>query len=103
MALFKAFGMPTHTVGDIDTTKYIFLGDFVDRGHKSLEIMCLLLALKIQYPDRVYLIRGNHECDAMNELYGFYSEIHERINYSVLFLFFFFFAICFCIQHPLLL
>jgi len=51
----------------------------VDRGHKCLEIMCLLLALKVKYPDRVFLIRGNHECHAMNEMYGFYHEINDRL------------------------
>ena len=78
LALFKAFGSPDHILGDINMYKYVFLGDFVDRGHKSLEVICLLLALKIAYPRKVFLIRGNHECNAMNELYGFHAEIKER-------------------------
>eukprot|EP00485_Elphidium_margaritaceum_P004994 CAMPEP_0202691798 /NCGR_PEP_ID=MMETSP1385-20130828/6403_1 /ASSEMBLY_ACC=CAM_ASM_000861 /TAXON_ID=933848 /ORGANISM="Elphidium margaritaceum" /LENGTH=1171 /DNA_ID=CAMNT_0049347251 /DNA_START=53 /DNA_END=3565 /DNA_ORIENTATION=- len=79
MNLFASFGCPDDHIGDLGYYKYIFLGDFVDRGHKSLEVMCLLLALKIEYPQRVFLIRGNHECHAMNEMYGFYAEISERL------------------------
>eukprot|EP00488_Nonionellina_sp_1-RS-2012_P002328 TRINITY_DN4413_c0_g1_i1.p1 TRINITY_DN4413_c0_g1~~TRINITY_DN4413_c0_g1_i1.p1 ORF type:complete len:101 (+),score=16.62 TRINITY_DN4413_c0_g1_i1:295-597(+) len=79
MSLFKSFGYPDTNIGDISFYKYIFLGDFVDRGHKSLEIICLLFCLKIEYPDRVFLIRGNHECHAMNEMYGFYHEINDRL------------------------
>ena len=36
-------------------------GDYVDRGAHSLETICLLLALKIEHPTHVHLIRGNHE------------------------------------------
>ena len=79
MSLFKLFGYPDTNIGDIQYYKYIFLGDFVDRGHKCLEVMCLLLSLKIEYPQRVFLIRGNHECHAMNEMYGFYHEINDRL------------------------
>lgn len=47
--------------GSIPENKYLFMGDFVDRGYNSVETFLLILAYKVRYPDRVYLIRGNHE------------------------------------------
>ena len=52
----------------------MFLGDYVDRGTQSLETLCLLLALKIKYPECVFLLRGNHECINISRMYGFFDE-----------------------------
>lgn len=60
--------------GDCPGTRYLFLGDFVDRGNNSVETFLLLLALKVRYPDRMLLIRGNHECREITQVYGFYDE-----------------------------
>ena len=60
MRLFDEYGSPS-TAGDITYIDYLFLGDYVDRGAHSLETICLLLALKIEHPKAVHLIRGNHE------------------------------------------
>nr|XP_034908259.1 serine/threonine-protein phosphatase BSL1-like isoform X1 [Populus alba] len=81
MRLFDEYGFPS-TAGDITYIDYLFLGDYVDRGQHSLETITLLLALKIEYPENVHLIRGNHEAADINALFGFRIECIERMGES---------------------
>merc|ERR1719489_29441 len=66
--------------GDLDSTDYLFLGDYVERGTNSLEVICLLFALKTRWPDRIHLIRGNHEDSVINSIYGFKDESRLRLK-----------------------
>ena len=64
--------------GDVPDTHYLFLGDYVDRGLFNVETILLLLVLKLRYPDRMTLLRGNHETRSITQVYGFYKECMSK-------------------------
>lgn len=66
--------------GDISANDYIFLGNYVDRGCNSLEIICILMALKVKYPEQVHLLRGAHEDRLINYECGLADECRSRLN-----------------------
>ncbi|VDM30359.1 unnamed protein product [Hydatigera taeniaeformis] len=73
LRLFELCGLP-------DKVNYLFLGDYVDRGRQSLETICLLFCYKLRYPTRFFLLRGNHESQAVSRIYGFFEECRKRFS-----------------------
>ncbi|KAH0573156.1 Serine/threonine-protein phosphatase [Spironucleus salmonicida] len=69
--MFRICGRPPYT-------NYLFLGDYVDRGYYSVECAILVVLLKLRYPNRITLIRGNHESRQVTQVYGFYDEVLRK-------------------------
>ena len=74
LKIFELNGIPS------ENNPYLFNGDFVDRGHFSIEVIITILVLKLTYPEHVHLNRGNHEDAPYNTMYGFYVECCDKYD-----------------------
>lgn len=61
----------------------VFMGDYVDRGMFSVEVVLTLYALKINFPQQVIILRGNHECRALTTFYTFRKEVLYKFDDEV--------------------
>ncbi|KAK8895001.1 hypothetical protein M9Y10_023443 [Tritrichomonas musculus] len=73
---FNKYGYPPHSY-------FLFLGDYVDRGSNSVEVLLLLYSLKILFPNHIYLLRGNHECESLTTQYEFRKECETAFSKKV--------------------
>lgn len=64
--------------GDLPHTNYVFLGDYVDRGYHSIETVSLIMSLKVRFPERIHILRGNHESRQITQVYGFYDQCFKQ-------------------------
>lgn len=72
LSIFEDFGFPSRE------TVYIFNGDIVDRGDKSLECILMVFAYKIALSGHFFVTRGNHESITVGRR-SFYDECVTRL------------------------
>ncbi len=78
MHIFETNGLPREPTATEGGHTYIFNGDIVDRGAKSVEVATVMCALKVASPHAFHITRGNHESESVNRMHGFYEEIVRK-------------------------
>jgi hypothetical protein len=56
----------------------VFLGNYVDGGWHSCEVLALVIALALRYPEQVTVLRGSQECAADAQRSEFVKEMEEK-------------------------
>jgi len=63
-----------------DADLFVFIGDYVDRGPNGIENLEILLKKHLEEPNKVILLRGNHESPLTNMYYGFFNEVKKKLG-----------------------
>jgi serine/threonine-protein phosphatase 2A catalytic subunit len=71
--IFKLSGPPP-------ASNYLFLGNYINKGKFSVEVLCILFIYKILFPSKLTLLRGCHECAGAGQTYGFFQEILKKFG-----------------------
>ena len=91
---------PIHIVGDLHgnindllrvfaekgippNERFLFLGNYVNKGPSSVEVISLLLGMKVLFPSSIFLLRGSHESDVMGEMFGFRNECKSKLSLPI--------------------
>jgi hypothetical protein len=69
-----------HYIHQYNRYFFVFLGDYADRGPAQIETINLVIALALAYPDRILMLRGNHESEEVARRYGFYYEVLRLLS-----------------------
>ncbi|CAD5213246.1 unnamed protein product [Bursaphelenchus xylophilus] len=77
---FRDVRMLVDRHGFVDKHSYLFLGDYADRGTQGVETISFLFAAKVLHPERVFLLRGNHEDYNTSMVYGLLDECLEKFG-----------------------